>query len=478
MPQATVAQKRFPATFLWGGAIAANQAEGAWNEDGKGVALIDVIRGGIRAGSHDDRVYEGRYYPSHEAIDFYHRYKEDIALFGEMGMQCFRTSIAWTRIFPNGDEAEPNEKGLQFYDNLFDELLKHGIQPVITLSHYETPLHLIDAYGGWLNRKLITFFEHYCRTVFNRYKDKVKIWMTFNEINNALNMPFGAAGIRVSSEATKRQEIYQACHHMFVASAIATKLCHEIIPDAKIGCMLSLGGLYPNTCHPDDVFATYEARRHSLFFSDVMLRGYYPSYIQRVWQEHEVNVAMEDGDLDLIQAYPADYLGFSYYKSTTFKEGLPLMGHTGGIAGIKNPYLEVTAWGWEIDPKGLRYVCNELYDRYQKPLFLVENGYGGHDEPDANGEIHDNERIDYLKKHLVQLAEAIADGVELMGYTWWGPIDIVSMGTGEMRKRYGFIYVDKDNEGRGTLERRKKKSFDVYKQIIATNGEVLFTQAE
>lgn len=468
--------KILPDSFLWGGAIAANQAEGAWNVDGKGVAIADVLRGGIVGGPIDDRVYEGRYYPSHEAIDFYHRYKEDIALFAEMGFKCFRTSIAWTRIFPNGDEAEPNEKGLQFYDDMFDELLKYGIEPVITLSHYETPLHLIDEYGGWKSRKLIGFFENYCRVVFNRYRNKVKYWMTFNEINNLHTIPFAAGAIRFSSEATKLAELYQAAHHVFVASAIATKLCHEIIPGAMIGCMLSLSVPYPNTCHPDDVLATYELRRRSLFFSDVMLRGHYPSYVHRIWKEHNIKVEMEPGDLELMKAHTADYLGFSYYRSITFKAGMPILGHTGGILGVDNPYLEKTAWGWPIDAKGLRYVCNELYDRYQKPLFIVENGYGGVDEVDENGDINDDARIDYLNKHLIQVAEAIKDGVDLIGYTWWGPIDIVSAGTGEMKKRYGFIYVDKDNEGKGKLERCKKKSFDWYKKIIETNGEVLFNE--
>jgi 6-phospho-beta-glucosidase len=357
---------------------------------------------------------------------------------------------------------------------MFDELLKYGIEPVITLSHYETPLHLINEYGGWLNRKLIGFFENYCRAVFSRYKDKVKYWMTFNEINNLHTIPYAAGAIIYSSEESKLQELYQAAHYMFVANAAATKLGHEIIPDAKIGCMLSLSGVYPNTCDPEDVFAAYELRRRSLFFSDVMMRGYYPGYVKRIWSKHNIQLETEPGDYELMKAYPSDYLGFSYYRSTTFKAGMPILGHTGGIMGIDNPYLQKTEWGWTIDEKGLRYVCNELYDRYQKPLFLVENGYGGNDEVNENGEIIDDARISYLNKHLIEIAEAIEDGVELMGYTWWGPIDIVSAGTGEMKKRYGFIYVDKDNEGKGTLERLKKKSFYWYKKVIATNGDVLF----
>ena len=468
--------KSFPDSFLWGGAIAANQAEGAWDVDGKGPAISDAIRGGIVGGVFDREVKEGLYYPSHEAIDFYHHYKEDIALFAEMGLKCFRTSIAWSRIFPNGDEQEPNEKGLVFYDSLFDELLKHGIEPVITISHFETPLHLVTEYGGWKNRKLISFFTRYCDVIFNRYKDKVKYWMTFNEINHLHTIPLAAGAIELNNEETKLHDIYQASHHVFVASALATKRCHEVIPGALIGCMLSLSVIQPHTCHPDDVFETYQLRRRSLFYSDVMLRGTYPSYVKRIWAEHDIHVEMEETDLELIRQHPADYIGFSYYRSTTHQAGMPILGNTGGIMGKDNPYLEKTEWGWPIDPKGLRYACNEIYDRYQKPIFIVENGYGGVDERNDAGEIVDDSRIDYLNKHLVQLQEAITDGCEILGYTWWGIIDIVSAGSGEMKKRYGFIHVDKDNDGNGTLKRSRKKSFHWYKKVIESNGQVLFDE--
>ncbi|MED4224920.1 glycoside hydrolase family 1 protein [Neobacillus cucumis] len=464
--------KQFPKEFLFGGAIAANQAEGAWNVDGKGPSTTDVSNGIV--GPVDDNVIEGKFYPSHEAIDFYHRYKEDIALMAEMGLQCFRTSIAWPRIFPNGDEEQPNEKGLQFYDDLFDELLKHGMEPVVTLSHYETPLHLANTYGGWDNRELIGFFTKFSEVVFKRYKNKVKYWMTFNEINNLHTIPFATGAFRPERKENPVQALYQAAHHQFVASALATKLCKEIIPDAKMGAMLSLSVPYPNTCHPDDVFETYQLRRRSLFFADVQIRGEYPRYIKRVWKEHNVEVHMEQGDEEIIRQYPVDYLGFSYYRSTTHKAGTKIIGNTGGIIGTPNPYLESTPWGWQIDPKGLRYVCNELYDRYQIPLFIVENGIGMDEGPNDNGKIIDDERIRYLDLHLTEILEAIEDGVEMMGYTWWGPIDIVSAGTGEMKKRYGFIYVDKDNDGNGTLDRKKKKSFDHYKEVIASRGKNLF----
>lgn len=468
----------FPDGFLWGGAIAANQAEGAWNEDGKGVSIADVVRGGLISGVIDATVDPAQYYASHEAVDFYHRFRDDIELFHEMGFKCLRTSIAWTRIFPNGDEDEPNEAGLAFYDSLFDSLRAKGIEPVITLSHFETPLHLINAYGGWTNRKLIGFFEHFARTVMTRYAAKVRYWMGFNEINHAHTIPIAAAAIRLSDEMTVTQRlqlIYQASHHMFVASALAAKACHELVPQGQMGAMLSLSGVYPTSCAPEDVFATYQLRRRSLFYSDVLMRGEYPAYARRIFDEYGIELAMEPEDLQLIRAHRCDYLAFSYYRTVTFKAGMTYLGNTGGLIGLDNPHLERTEWGWLIDPLGLRYVCNELWDRYGKPLFVVENGYGGHDEPAADGSINDPARIAYLEAHVRSLAEAITDGCQIIGYTWWGPIDIVSAGTGEMRKRYGFIYVDKDNEGKGSLVRSRKASFHHYRKIIATNGRSVLT---
>lgn len=462
----------FPEGFLWGGSIAANQAEGAYLEDGKGLDIASCFPDGF-VNDADLELNPDKYYPSHTAIDFYHRYKEDLALMEEMNFKAFRTSISWTRIFPKGDEEEPNEVGLQYYDDLFDEMIQRGMEPVVTLSHYETPVHLVKEYGSWRNRKLIDFFVKYCEVVFDRYKDKVKYWMTFNEINNVRRIPGAAAGLFFEEGENKQQAVFQASHHMFVANSLAIKRGHEIMPDTLIGCMLSLSNIYPNTCHPDDVFETMELRRRSLFFSDVMLRGRYPKYLQEFWDEEGVEIHMEDGDLDLIRDYTNDYLGLSYYRTTTHKRGGSFDGDTGGDGGERNPYLEVTPWGWQIDPKGLRYTLNELYDRYQVPLFVVENGLGQVDEPDENFYVEDDYRIDYIRQHIEAMKGAIADGVDLMGYTYWGPIDIVSAGTGEMRKRYGFIYVDKDNEGNGTLNRYKKKSFDWYAKVIASNGEDL-----
>ncbi|MGG7142693.1 glycoside hydrolase family 1 protein [Clostridium nigeriense] len=464
----------FPKNFLWGGAIAANQAEGAYNEDGKGLSVADILPvGADRFKNVELEINKEKYYPSHEAIDFYHTYKEDIKVLSELGMKCFRTSIAWSRIFPNGDDKEPNEKGLEFYDNLFDELLKYGMEPVITISHFETPLNLITKYGGWKNRKLIDFYTNYCNVIFNRYKDKVKYWMTFNEINHAHTLPLIAAAIVVKEDENKLQDIYQASHNMLVASAKAVIMGHSINKKFKIGCMLSLSPIYPASCNPEDVFESYELRRRSLFYSDIQMLGEYPSYFNRIAKENNINIEMEDEDKEILKKGVCDYLGFSYYRSSLHEAGMKILGNTGGLLGKKNPYLSETKWGWPIDPLGLRYVCNELTDRYHKPLFIVENGLGAIDEVTEEGKIHDDERMDYLKKHIIMMNEAIEDGADILGYTWWGPIDIVSAGTGEMKKRYGFVYVDRDNDGNGSLKRIKKDSYNYYKQIIKTNGENL-----
>ena len=465
--------KRFPDGFLWGGAIAANQAEGAYLEDGKGLDCADVtVCGPTRYTDSDLEIDPDKFYPSHVAIDFYHRYKEDIALFAEMGFKVFRTSINWSRLYPTGEETEPNPAGIQFYHDLFDECHKYGIEPLVTMSHYESPLALTKKYNAWMDRRLIELFERFARTCFTEYGSKVKYWLTFNEINNIMKAPFLAAGIdtRTMGENWESQ-IYQAMHHIFVANARTVQLARELMPENKIGIMLSLSNVYPGTCKPEDVFATYNVRRRSLLFSDVMLRGTYPGYFWKMLRDANVTLKMEPGDLELIKRYTNDYLGFSYYRTNAFSVGDPMVFSTGGGFGHDNPYLERSSWGWAIDPLGLRYTCNELWDRYQKPLFIVENGLGMADEVEPDGSIHDVERMKYLRDHVLAIADAIDDGCEIWGYTWWGPIDIVSAGTGEMKKRYGFIYVDRDNEGNGTMERSKKDSFTYYQKIIATNGE-------
>ncbi len=465
-------QNKFPSDFLWGGAIAANQAEGAFDEGGKGLDISNGFAQGFH-GDYEHVIDPDKFYPTHEAIDFYHHYKADLELFEEMNFKAFRTSINWSRIFPNGDDVIPNEAGLKFYDDLFDEMIARGMEPVVTLSHYETPMNLVEKYGSWRSRELIDFFVKYCEVVFNRYKDKVKYWLTFNEINNLRRMPGAAGGLFFFEGENKQQAMYQASHHMFVANSLCIKMCHEIIPEAKIGCMLSLSNVYPNSCNPNDVMETMELRRRSLLFGDVMIRGIYPAYILRIWQEEKVNVEMLPGDEEIISQYTADYLGFSYYRTTTHEYGHPFHADTGGDQGTPNPYLATTPWGWQIDPVGLRYTLNELYDRYQIPLFVVENGLGQIDKISSDGKIHDDYRIDYVKKHILAMKEAIADGVDIMGYTYWGPIDIVSAGTGQMSKRYGFVYVDRDDLGNGTMKRIKKDSFEWYKEVIASNGEKL-----
>lgn len=474
--------QQFPEGFLWGGAIAANQTEGAHLKDGKGLTNVDLLPTGkarwdVMRGYIDSlEPKEGLFYPSHEAIDFYHRYKEDIELFAEMGFKALRISISWARIFPNGNDTEPNEAGLKFYDHLFDELLKHGIEPVVTIAHFDVPVHLIRTYGSWKSRELVGFFENYAKTLFERYKDKVTYWMTFNEINMLLHLPFVGAGLVLNEEENVTQIKYQAAHHQLVASARAVKACHDIIPNAKIGCMLAAGSTYPYTSHPDDVFEAMEKDRESFFFIDVQARGTYPGYAKRFFKENEITIQMEDGDEEILKENTVDYIGFSYYSSrvaSTDEEILKKQTAGNVFGSVENPYLEKSEWGWTIDPKGFRITANDLYDRYQKPLFVVENGLGAVDELTDEEKINDDYRIEYLQKHITEMREAINDGVEIIGYTSWGPIDIVSASTGEMKKRYGYIYVDKDNRGNGTLNRSRKKSFDWYKQVIETNGAQL-----
>ncbi|WP_419776292.1 6-phospho-beta-glucosidase [Oceanobacillus profundus] len=472
----------FPEGFLWGGALAANQVEGAYLEGGKGLTTVDLMPTGekrwqIAIGKIDSFTPdENEFYPSHKAIDFYHHYKEDIALFAEMGFKALRVSISWARIFPNGNDETPNEAGLQFYDDLFDELLKHKIEPVVTMAHFDVPVHLVEAYGSWKSRELVGFFETYAKTIFTRYKDKVKYWMTFNEINMLLHMPFVGAGLVFKEGENETQIKYQAAHHQLIASARAVKACHEIIPDAKIGCMLAAGQTYPYTCNPDDIYKAMEKDRESFFFIDVQSRGEYPGYAKRFFKDNNLTIEMEDEDAELLKNHTVDYIGFSYYASRTTSTDPEILNDktSGNVFGsVTNPYLETSEWGWTIDPKGFRITANQLYDRYQKPLFVVENGLGANDEINADGIINDDYRIDYLKQHIAEMGQAIEDGVDIIGYTSWGPIDIVSASTGEMKKRYGYIYVDRDNGGNGTLKRTKKKSFDWYKSVIASNGEAL-----
>lgn len=468
-----------PKDFLWGGAVAAHQLEGAWTAGGKGVSLADVMTAGAHGVPRKitDGVIEGEYYPNHTGIDFYGNYREDIRLFAEMGFKCFRTSIAWTRIFPNGDEQSPNEAGLQFYDDLFDELLKYGIEPVITLTHFEMPYHLVKTYGGFRNRKCIDFFVTYAQAVMERYKDKVKYWMTFNEINNQADFEedlfsFCNSGIIFQPGENREEVIYQAVHHELVASAKVVALGKKINPNFQIGCMMAMVPIYPYSCHPDDVMLCEEEMRKRWHYADVHARGAYGNYTKKYWERKGLNIVMEPEDEAILKAGTVDYIGLSYYMSAAVKANKVTNAAEAFKHFERNPHIEASDWGWQIDPVGLRYTLNILFDRYQLPLFIVENGFGAIDERTATGEVHDEYRVAYLRNHILEMKKAIElDGVEVMGYTVWGCIDVISFGTGEMKKRYGFIYVDRDNQGNGTLARSKKDSFAWYQNVISTNGE-------
>ena len=459
---------------MWGGAIAANQCEGAYNEDGKGLSVQDVTPRGIfgeitPAPTPDNLKLRG--------IDFYHRYREDIALFAEMGFKALRLSVAWSRIYPNGDDEQPNEKGLQFYDDVFDECRKYGIEPIVTISHYETPLHLARKYDGWRSRDLIGFFERYVRTLFSRYGKKVKYWITFNEINSLLHSPFMSGGIATPKEKLSEQDLYRAAHHELVASALATKIAHEMMPGAMVGCMILSMPVYPLTPNPDDVLAAVSAEQKNDFYADVHARGKYPGYILRYFQEKGIRIDITAEDEEILKN-TVDFISFSYYMSAceSADKTIP-QGRGNIIGGIPNPYLPQSEWGWQIDAQGLRLVIGKYYERYQKPLFIAENGLGAADElimERGVPTVRDDYRIEYLQAHLRQVAEAIADGAEVLGYTAWGCIDLVSASTAEMKKRYGFIYVDRNNDGSGTFARYRKKSFAWYQKVIKTNGASLF----
>lgn len=474
----------FPKGFLWGGAVAAHQFEGGWQAGGKGVSIADVMTAGDNETKRriTDGVQSGENYPNHDAIDYYHRYHEDDQLFADLGLNCFRTSIAWTRIFPNGDEEQPNEAGLKFYDDVFDDLLSHQIEPVITLSHFEMPYHLVKKYGGWRSRKVIDFFVKFATVVFDRYKDKVKYWMTFNEINNQVGMMnewslFTNSGLLIKPDEDKEAVMFQAAHYEAVASALAVQIGHRINPDFQIGCMVAMGPVYPATPNPNDVFKAERTMQTNYYLADVQVKGKYPAFLDRYFDRHAFNLDITLEDRDVLLAGKVDYIGFSYYAShvTEASQDEPTdfitMGHN---REVKNSTLQRSGWGWEIDPVGLRYALNWFSDRYEVPLFIVENGFGAFDKINQDGHIQDDYRIDYLRQHINQMRLAVeVDGVKLMGYTPWGIIDLVSAGTGQMEKRYGVIYVDKDDQGKGTLARSKKASFDWFQKVIRSNGDDL-----
>lgn len=467
--------------FLWGGATAANQCEGGFQEDGRGMAIVDVIPHGeyrmpVMKGIMDYRdLPADTFYPGREAIDMYGHYKEDIALFAEMGFQCYRFSFSWSRLFPTGEESEPNKEGLRFYDDMVNELLRYGIEPVVTLCHFDAPLVLVEKYGSWKSRKMIDCFLRYCDTVFRHFKGRIRYWITFNEINMLMHLPFMGAGIRLEEGEEEQQVKYQAAHHELVASALAVKLAREISTEFQIGCMLAAGSVYPYSCNPADVWESIKKDRENYFFIDVQARGEYPAYAKKFLEQQGIGLEIAEGDTEILKENTVDFISLSYYNSRCVRaDGRGEASGGNVFASAKNPYLECSEWGWPIDPMGFRITLNALYDRYQKPLFVVENGLGAVDAVKEDGSINDDYRIDYLRAHIRAMTEAAdEDGVDIIGYTPWGCIDLVSATTGEMSKRYGLIYVDRDDDGKGTLKRVRKKSFYWYKEVIASNGERL-----
>ncbi len=487
--------KRFPENFLWGGATAANQYEGGWNEGGRGTALSDYTTGATAQthrlvtylnadgtpGVYDQMsmgtlpkgakyaVLDGYYYPNHTGTDFYHHWKEDIALFAEMGFKVFRMSISWPRIYPNGIEETPNQEGLDFYRNVFEELHHYGIEPLVTIWHYDTPTYIEAEMNGWMNRETISLYEKYCHTIFREYGDLVRYWLTFNEINSAIMLPMFFPGL--PKEAV--QPCYIKLHNQFAASAKVVKYAHENYPEFTMGCMISAITNYPLTCDPKDILAVQDKVQRGLWYcGDVQCRGAYPSFAKKIWREYDLDPAYFEQDAEILKDGKVDLFTFSYYNTscvTTHKD-VPLDGGGNLSLGAKNPYLKYSDWGWSVDADGLRYILNEINDRYQLPMMIVENGLGAFDTLEDDGSVHDPYRIEYLKAHVEAMAEALEDGVDLIGYTPWGCIDLVSASTGEMRKRYGMIYVDMDDEGKGTLNRYRKDSFDWYKKVIASNG--------
>ena len=477
----------FKKDFLWGGAVAANQCEGAWKEGGKGISVPDVDwhnpnlkRGGKRDEDSEMtsqrlqellKINEDWQFPKRQGIDFYHTYKQDLGYMKELGLKCFRTSINWARIYPNGDDEKPNEDGLKFYDDLINTIIEDGMEPIITLFHYELPLNLVRKYGGWRDRRVIDFFVRFCKTCFERYHSKVKYWILINQINLIYVEAFNSLGILVDQVDNVEQAKYQCVHHQFVACSLATKEARKIDSNMLMGVMISDHNCYAETAKPEDVFYTYQKNQMSQFFyTDVRIRGEYPGYALRFFNDKNFKIEMTDDDLKAIKEYTADYMAISYYytRLNSYEK------NNNGLNDIsRNPLLKASIWGWSVDPLGLRNSLNVYYDRYQLPLMIAENGLGALDELTEDNKVHDDYRIDYLREHIKAMKEAVKDGVDLFAYCPWGPFDIVSCTTNEMSKRYGFVYVDINDDGSGSRKRFKKDSFDWYKKVIETNGEEL-----
>ncbi|MCU4716175.1 family 1 glycosylhydrolase [Bacillus cereus] len=470
-------------TFLWGGSIAAHQCEGAWNEDGKGVAIMDLVTTGSYEQPREihKNIQKDKRYPSHKGIDFYHRYKEDIALFAEMGFKALRISVDWSRIYPNGDDAEPNQAGIQFYQNLVDELLKNKIEPIVTLYHFEMPINLVQKYGSWTNRKVIDFYIKFCRTMFESLKGKVKYWVTFNEMNHidpqtkaSDIFTYIIAGLKFSELKDKAQTLATIGYNMTLAGCKAVKLGHDIEPSNQVGCVFGIEPVYPIDCNPINVMNAFKQMDRDFYQIDAMCNGTFPTYKIKEYENQGIVLNISESDKETFNQGKLDFIGMNYYASSVAEYEGADEGKSALFGGLQNPFLEASKWGWTIDPIGLRYLLNYTYRKYELPIIITENGFGAVDEISSDGNILDDYRIEYLSKHIKELKKAVEiDQVECFGYLTWAPIDLVSATTGQMSKRYGFIYIDLDDEGNGTFERKRKKSFDWFSRVIQTNGEDL-----
>lgn len=474
---------KFKEDFLWGGSIAAHQCEGAWNEDGKGIGIMDLVTSGSYEVAREicKEIEDGKRYPSHEGIDFYHRFKEDIALFGEMGFKALRISIDWSRIYPNGDDKEPNKKGVEYYKSVVDELIKNGIEPIVTLYHFEMPVNLVQKYGSWTNRKVIDFYLRYCKTMFDALKGKVHYWVTFNEMNHidpqteaSDIFTYIIAGMKFSEMEDKKNILATIGYNMTLAGVKAVKLAHEIDFDNKVGCVFGLTPVYPINCNPSNILNAFKDMERDFYQIDAMCNGVFPRYKLKEYENLDIKLEISKEDEMSFFNGKLDFIGVNYYSTSVAHHEEAEDGQETFFGGVQNPYLEKSKWGWAIDPTGLRYLLNYVYRKYGLPIIISENGLGAIDNVEEDGSIQDDYRIDYLSKHLLELKKAVEeDQVDCFGYLMWGPIDLVSATTGEMKKRYGFIYVDKQDDGTGDYSRKKKKSFNWYKKVIASNGEVL-----
>ncbi|MGX4686824.1 glycoside hydrolase family 1 protein [Vagococcus sp. JNUCC 83] len=467
--------------FLWGGSIAAHQTEGAWNEDGKGIGIMDLVTVGSYETPRqiDSELNKDNRYPSHVGIDFYHRYKEDISLFKEMGFKALRVSVDWSRIYPNGDDMEPNQKGLDFYESVIDELINNNIEPIVTLYHFEMPINLVKKYSSWTNRKVVDFYIRFCETMFTALKGKVKYWVTFNEMNHidpqteaSDIFTYIIAGLKYSDIENKAQTLATIGYNMTVASCLAVMKGHEIDKTNQIGCVFGIEPVYPRDCNPENIMNAFKQMDRDFYQIDAMCDGSFPVYKLREYEELDIHIELSKEDVEAFEKGTIDFIGMNYYASSVAEYKGAADEKSALFGGLQNPYLETSKWGWTIDPIGIRYLLNYTYRRYKKPIIITENGLGAVDVVENNGGINDDYRIDYLKKHISEIKKAVeVDKVECFGYLMWGPIDLVSATTGQMSKRYGFIHVDLDDNGKGTLDRTKKKSFNWYKELIKTNAK-------